>query len=260
MLRITTLRVGSCRVPAFSAGLPDRGKVMLPALAHFIETKTSSLLVDCGYGDAFFTATDKFPGKAYRLVTPVILPPAEHLQKQLPRLPDHVVLTHMHGDHVAGLLDLPAHIPVSASGQAIAHLRGLSNWRATLAACPPYLRDGILSRNPQPVEDKPIINTGLAQFPHGNDLTGTGDVISIPLPGHGVGQIGIWLPQAATFLIADAAYSRDGLRTGLLPPAFVLATLGDAKTYRDTFNRLRTLMQDRPDISVIPSHCRDCAP
>ncbi|OKH90211.1 MBL fold metallo-hydrolase [Thalassospira sp. TSL5-1] len=261
MLRVTTLRVGSCRVPAHSAGLPDRGKVMLPALAHFIETDTTSLLVDCGYGDAFFTATEKFPGKAYRLVTPVVLPPEERLVKQLPRLPDQVVLTHMHGDHVAGLLDLPAHIPVSASRQAIAHLRGLSSsWRATLAACPPHLRDGILSRNPQPVENKPAIATGLAPFPHGHDLTGTGEVIAIPLPGHGVGQIGIWLPNAATFLIADAAYARDALRTGRLPPAFVLATLGNAKTYRDTFDRLRSLMQERPDISVIPSHCRECAP
>ncbi|WP_417842834.1 MBL fold metallo-hydrolase [Thalassospira sp.] len=260
MLRITTLRVGSCRVPAASAGLPDRGKVMLPALAHFIETGKTTLLVDCGYGNAFFVATEKFPGRAYRLVTPVVLPPEEHLTKQLPHLPDRVVLTHMHGDHVAGLMDLPDHIPVSASNDAIAHLRGLSTLGATLAACPHYLRDGILKRTPQAIENHPVVATGLAQFPYGNDLTGTGDVIAISLPGHGVGQIGIWLPAAATFLIADAAYSCGALRSGRLPPAFVLATLGNAKAYRDTFNRLRALMQARPDISFIPSHCREYAP
>ena len=61
------------------------------------------------------------------------------------------------------------------------------------------LREAVLSRAPQPVEGGKLVKTGLPEFPEGHDVTGTGDAIAIPLPGHGVGQIGLWLPAANTF-------------------------------------------------------------
>ena len=174
MLRVTTLRIGSCRAPAFAAGLPDRGKVMLPALATLIETNTQTLLFDCGYGASFYDATDRFPARAYRIATPMTLPPQERLTAQLNRPPDLVILSHMHGDHVAGLLDLPDDIPVLASKEAIDHLSGLSSaLTATLAACPPLLRDGVLARDPRPIDERRkavCVNTRIAQtgFDNGN--------------------------------------------------------------------------------------------
>lgn len=257
MLRVTPMRVGSCRVRPFAAGLAGWRKVDLPALATLIETPNANVLVDCGYGPAFFDATHRFPARAYRIATPVQLPDHEHIMSQLNCRPDLVVLTHMHGDHVAGLMDLPRDVPVCASGAAIAHLATLRGVKATLEACPPILRDGVLARAPQPVEDRDLIETELPEFPQGRDLLGTGEIIAIPLPGHGVGQIGIWMPQTAHFLIADAAYGREALRTGRMPPAFVLHRLGDAARYRDTFARLRRLMGARPDITFLPSHCRE---
>lgn len=83
-----------------------------------------------------------------------------------------MLLTHLHGDHVAGLLDLPPEVPVIASGAAIAHLRGLGDCAAIRAACPPLLRDGVLARNPQPVEARPLTVTGLEEYPMGHDLPG----------------------------------------------------------------------------------------
>lgn len=261
MLRVTTLRIGSCRAPAVAAGLPDRGKVMLPALATLIETNTQTLLFDCGYGASFYDATDRFPARAYRIATPMTLPPQERLTAQLNRPPDLVILSHMHGDHVAGLLDLPDDIPVLASKEAIDHLSGLSSaLTATLAACPPLLRDGVLARAPRPIDERQQVETGLPEFPRGHDVLGTGEAIAIALPGHGVGQIGLWLPDARHFLIADAAYARSALRDGKLPPWPVLARLGNARAYRQTFARLRTLMRARPDITLVPSHCREAAP
>lgn len=261
MLRVNVFRIGSCRVRGFAAGLPDRGEVDLPALVTLVETDDAAILFDCGYGDAFFSATQSFPARAYRWVTPVTLPAEERLTRQLPRQPDMVVLSHMHGDHVAGLPEIAEGTPVLASTEAIAHLRRIrSEVSATLAACPMGLREAVLSRAPQPVENGALVETGLPGFPQGHDVTGTGDAIAIPLPGHGVGQIGLWLPAANTFLIADAAYARSALRSGKLPPAPVLARLGDARRYRDTFARLQALMRTRPEIVVVPSHCREAAP
>ncbi|RVV97306.1 MBL fold metallo-hydrolase [Mesobaculum littorinae] len=258
MLRVTHLSVGSCRVRAFAAGLPDRGRVDLPALVTLIDLDSLTILFDCGYGPAFFDATRRFPARAYRLATPVTLRAEERLAAQLPRRPDLILLSHMHGDHVAGLMDLPRDIPVRASGAAIAHLRGLTSAvGATLAACPLPMRDAVLARDPQPLEEAPALATGLPGFPDGRDILGTGEVIAIPLPGHGVGQTGLWLPAARTFLIADAAYSRSALRDGRLPPRPVLSRLGDARAYRDTFARLQALMRARPEITLVPSHCRE---
>ena len=260
MLRLTTLAVGSCRVPAWSAGLAGRGRVALPALATLVETEGAAVLVDTGYGRAFFAATRALPARLYRWATPARLPAAQALPAQLPRRPDLVMLTHMHGDHVAGLLDLPEDVPVTASAEAIAHLRGLSDGRAVLAACPPLLRDGVLARAPSPIEARPRAATGLPGFPEGRDLLGDGRLIAVALPGHGAGQTGLWIPEASRLLVADAAYARAALREGRMPPGPVLSRLGDRAAYRRTFERLRALARARPEIVLDPSHCREAAP
>ncbi|PRY92060.1 glyoxylase-like metal-dependent hydrolase (beta-lactamase superfamily II) [Hasllibacter halocynthiae] len=258
MLRLTTLALGHCTVLAASAGLAGRGRIELPALATLIETGDACILVDTGYGAAFLSATARFPERLYRWATPVTLPAAP-LPDLLPRPPDLVLLTHMHGDHVAGLMDLPRDVPVLASRAAIAHLRGLADWAATRAACPAGLRDGVLARVLSPVEACPRVATGLPGFPEGHDLLGDGCLIAVPLPGHGVGQTGLWVPEAARLLVADAAYARAALRAGRMPPRWLLRRLGDADAYARTFDALRALMQARPEIRIDPSHCRETA-
>ncbi|WP_323009019.1 MBL fold metallo-hydrolase [Paracoccus sp. (in: a-proteobacteria)] len=260
MLCLTTLRIGECRAPAWGAGLRGRGFATFPALVTLIRTETATVLVDGGYGPAFFKATARFPARFYRWLTPVRLPKDQWLSRQLPCVPDMVLLTHMHADHVSGLMELPEGVPVRASRQAIAHLRGLSDWQALRAACPAGLRNAVLARDPQPVEDAPLVPTGLPGFPEGHDILDDGRLIAIPLPGHGIGQIGLWIPEAARFLIADAAYGRASLRENRLPPGPVLARLGDGEAYRDTFARLRALMHRRPEIIFDPSHCPETAP
>lgn len=259
MLRLTALQIGECRAPAWGAGQAGLRRARFPALATLIETDDACILVDTGYGPAFFAATQGFPARLYRWATAVRLPPAQHLPARLPRRPHMVFLTHMHGDHSAGLIDLPADIPVIASRAAIAGLQA-GDLASIRAACPPLLRDAILARDPQPVEARPAIATGLPGFAQGHDLLGDGRLIAIALPGHGRGQTGIWIPEAARFLIADAAFSRAALRDNRLPPGVVLAALGDAAAYRRTFASLRALMQHRPDITLDPSHCPEVAP
>lgn len=257
MLRVTVLRVGECRAPAWGAGQPGL-IATFPALAMLVETETAAVLVDAGYGPAFFAATRGFPARFHRWATPVRLTPAQHLRAQLPRLPDMVFVTHFHADHAAGLIDLPASIPVMASQAAIDGL-ALDDRASLRAACPPRLRDALRARDPCPVDGAPPVPTGLAEFPLGHDLLGDGRLLAIPLPGHGIGQMGLFLPEAARFLIADAAYSRAALRGNRMPPRLVLARLGDARAYAATFAALRALAARRPDIRLDPSHCPEVA-
>ncbi|MBK4216787.1 MBL fold metallo-hydrolase [Paracoccus caeni] len=255
MLRVTTLKIGECRAPAWGAGLPGLRRATFPAQATLIETESACVLVDTGYGPAFFEATRRLPARIYRWLTPVRLSDGEHLLQQLPRVPDLVFLTHMHADHSAGLADLPSQTPVVASAEAIDDLRQRGDLASLRAACPPVLRDMILARDPSPVEARAVVSTGLDEFPLGHDLFGDGRIIAIRLPGHGIGQTGLWLPEVARFLIADAAFGRRSLRENRLPPAVVLSHLGDAEAYRRTFARLRALMLRRPEITIDPSHC-----
>lgn len=257
MLCVTAMRLGECRAPAWAAGQPGL-IARFPALAFLVEAGDRAVLVDSGYGPAFFATTRGFPARLYRWATPVRLPAGRQLLHQLPRLPDAVFVTHFHADHAAGLVDLPAGIPVLASGAAIDGL-ALGDLASLRAACPPGLRDALRARHPQPVDGGAPVATGLAEFPLGHDLLGDGRLIAIALPGHGRGQMGVWLPELARFLIADAAYSRAALRSGRMPPRMVRARLGDAAAYARTFASLRALMARRPEIRLDPAHCPEVA-
>src|SRR5690606_25339194 len=81
------------------------------------------ILFDTGYHRRFFTATEAFPERLYRLMTPVRYDEAESLEIQLSRLGlasqdiAGVFVSHFHGDHIAGLRAFPkAHIFCAREG------------------------------------------------------------------------------------------------------------------------------------------------
>ena len=95
------------------------------------------ILVDTGYGDRFLAATQSFPQRFYRWVTPATpagttsallaaagIPPAEIR---------HVVVTHFHADHVGGLAEFP-HATIHHHAEALEPLSRLPAWRQVRAA------------------------------------------------------------------------------------------------------------------------------
>jgi glyoxylase-like metal-dependent hydrolase (beta-lactamase superfamily II) len=115
-VRVDLLLVGHCmHCERITRAGGSWRPVAFPALAALIWHPTQGpLLYDTGYADHFNTATAPFPERIYRWVTPPVLPPAQRLEAQLAarglRLRDIRValISHFHGDHVAGLRDLPA--------------------------------------------------------------------------------------------------------------------------------------------------------
>jgi glyoxylase-like metal-dependent hydrolase (beta-lactamase superfamily II) len=71
------------------------------------------ILFDTGYDPAFLAATKPFPERLYRWATPVEIPQGRDAASQCrsmgvdPAEVRHVVLSHFHGDHVAGLHAFP---------------------------------------------------------------------------------------------------------------------------------------------------------
>lgn len=263
------LRAGACRHLEYMA---DRGgqlrTVDFPALCGLIQHPTRGwMLYDTGYAEHFFTATESWPERLYRAALPVDLPPAQLLAHQLaqhgiaPQDIGTVIISHYHGDHIAGLRDFPnaRFLALQADTDALRMLQG-HRWRSTLKAqlhglLPP---DFFARLSAVDARARCVLPTWMAPFSEGFDLLGDGSLLGVPLPGHSHGQLGLFIPDAdgrPAFLVADACWSMPACRAGRLPPWLTLLVSADSKRYHHTFRGLQALALREPSLSMLPSHC-----
>lgn len=265
--RVHILRAGECSHPAVmtrrDAGLAP---AVFPALAALIvHPDEGPILFDTGYDPAFFAATDPFPERFYRWATPVRLGPGEAVADQLPRFgyaPEDiraVVVSHFHGDHIAGLTRFPnARIVCARAGLEQVRRKGrIARVRnGVLAALAPADIDVRAAF----FEDRPQVPLGpdMAPFETGADLLGDGSLLAVHLPGHCPGHWGLLVRQTddrVRFLIADAAWSSSAVRDDVPPPRLTTALLGETEPYRETLHALHRLRARNADLIVTPSHC-----
>lgn len=266
----TMLRVGGCRQLQCMA---DRGgrwaSTDFPALCGLIRHPDAGwILYDTGYAEHFFKATQALPERLYRHAVPVQLPVQEQLLVQLQALgigADDirvVIISHFHGDHIAGLRDFPqaSLIAMSTGRRHIESLRSHS-LRAALSG-------HLLALLPDNFGDRMTLVDGcrvhalpawMMPFTQGYDLLGDGSLIGVPLPGHSVGQLGLFIPDALgrpVFLVADACWSVPACGAGRLPAAAALwFTSHNVEQYRQTYSDLGVLIRREPAVAILPSHC-----
>ena len=257
------LKVGACRHPEI---MTRRGghlcSVNFPALVGLILHRNGPVLFDTGYHARFFAATETFPERFYRWVTPVQYDAVESLTAQLARFGiepsdiQAIFVSHFHGDHVAGLTDFPGARVFCARAGLERLSRGGRFTR---------VRQGLLSTlvpralDATCFEDLPRIPLPgqLAPFAEGIDLLKDGSLIAVELPGHCPGHWGLWVnakPEA--FFIGDAAWTMAAIREGAPPPALTTGLLGDTAVYRDTLKKLQAV---QGKVEIIPSHCEETA-
>ncbi|MDO5641503.1 MAG: NAD-dependent epimerase/dehydratase family protein [Paracoccus sp. (in: a-proteobacteria)] len=274
-IRLQMLRVGDC----LTAGTALRRDALplphvVPALVAVLDHGGGDIsLFDAGYGRLWPGITRALPEIGYRLVVPSRLPKRQQLDVSLRRLGvgavSRVVFSHLHADHVAGLFDLDRVPPCLASHEALSALQdipdgpgALSDRIAAMRAALPLalarqLRDLARTGRLSAIEAAPLVSLPglLGGLGPGHDLTGDGSVIALPLPGHGRGQIGLWLPRTsrgAVLLAGDAAFSGAALRDRVMPPVAVVSRLGDPAAYLRTFGMLARLVSE--GVEVITSH------
>ena len=267
IMKINILNAGYCTAPEHIAIHGGRWRTIhFPAMfALFRHPKFGAMLFDTGYSYRFFDETKKFPKRFYRWMTPVTLHEEDLVVNQLatfnlqPRDISHVFISHFHADHIGSLPDLSwsrfVYMP-----HAFSHLRNLSPSEDMKHA---YLR-GLIptdfdSRSQLVDMSKPVLLTKeYAPFKTGYDLLGDGSIIGVELPGHALGQMGIFArddDDTLFFFVADAAWLKRSIVENRPPHKIANLLFPDPAAYRETLGNLQTYYLTHPDTHVIPSHC-----
>lgn len=268
-MRRTSLAMAECgrcrQLHALTMVGAPRRVIDFAALVGIIRHPVEGLvLFDTGYDPAFLAATRPFPERLYRWTTPVTLPAGQTAVERLAAMghaPDdvrHVVLSHFHGDHVAGLHRFP-HARLHCARAGLADLRSRSRLSRT--------RHGLLAAlvpdrigEAQFFEDAAhvALPSAVAPFDRGADLLGDSSLVAVELPGHCPGHWGLALALddgRHALLVADAAWSLDAIERDAPPPRFTAGLLGDPVAARATLRALHGLC-GRDGLALLPSHCR----
>jgi glyoxylase-like metal-dependent hydrolase (beta-lactamase superfamily II) len=171
----------------------------------------------------------------------------------------YVVISHLHGDHIAGLRDFPSAEFITMRSEVAAMDRRSRLCNLTHGTLPALLPDDFRQRVCH-AEDAPQVSlpAGLQPFEQGFDLFGDGSVLAVHLPGHSRGQIGIVFRQEndrLTFMSADACWTMAALREDRSPTWLARRIFDHDGQYRQTFHRLQRMQAGGGAPWLIPSHC-----
>ncbi len=218
------------------------------------------ILFDTGYAPRMLAATQDWPYRLYRWATPFVAPPELAICEQLKRASidpeqiSHIIISHFHADHVAGLLDFPKAklICSRAAYQGIAQRTG---YKALLRAYLPQLIPLDFKARASFIEAfQPETLPGLGPT---CDLFGDGSLRLVSLPGHAQGQIGLLAEtaQGSWFFVADGAWYRKSIRDIRPPTGPATLFVDDMQAVGETLNNLHLFAEACPTVTLMPTHC-----
>lgn len=247
---------------------PVHGKKYCRAYATWAlieHPKQGLILFDTGYAPRFRSATAHWPYRIYALMTPMFLEahePALERIKTLGYTPDQIktiLISHFHGDHIAGLKDFPQ-AKVFCSASAWAQASTLKGWAAVSKGILPDLIPADLEQRIYCIPDSDLGQLKKANSAY--DLFGDGSIQLYALPGHGRGQLGAVLTtsEKPVFLAADAAWQLEPWKAGILPKPIVRLFFDDWAAYKKTFVELRNWAEEHPECQIVFTHSPEIVP
>ncbi|AZI43422.1 MBL fold metallo-hydrolase [Deinococcus psychrotolerans] len=271
VVRVVPLAAGEC---LNIAALTERGaawrvKVYPAGFALLLHPVRGAVLFDTGYSFRVPELMRRWPGLLYGLITPVRLQPWQTPLAQLARLGitaqdvRHVIVSHLHADHVGALRDFPA-ADIYLDAGAYPPLRGLRGLRAVRRAFLPELLPPDFEARSRALTFKPA-PPAFAPFEQVADVFGDGSVYALPVPGHAPGMIALVVrtrEDAAldgnggglTLLASDAAWSAKAARSGEAGHPLANLLSWDVKQGQRSREQLRDWLAAHPRTRVIVSH------
>ncbi|MCJ1716014.1 MBL fold metallo-hydrolase [Curtobacterium sp. VKM Ac-2922] len=221
-----------------------RERRVFPAGVFLYESGVRRVLFDTGY--AAHPWKTGAAGWAYRRLLPPDVPPGSTIAAQVdPATITHVVLSHLHPDHVGGLRSFPDATLVVTEAVRRA-MQG------------PRIRDGVLRgllpTTPRPGSVQVVPRSAFRAGPLGLgtvDLFDDGSWQLVDLPGHADGHVGA-LVEDRVLLAGDAAWGRDLLGQEHRIRAVPRAVAHDADAQARTAQAL--LDAERSGVRLLFSH------
>lgn len=266
-MKINILHAGYCTAPEHIAIHGGRWRsIHFPAMFALLQHPSfGPMLFDTGYSYRFFDETRKFPNRFYRWMTPVTLHEEDLVVNQLatfgirPQDITHVFISHFHADHIGSLRDLTGSRYIYMP-HAFAHLRALPPSEDIKHAFMRGLIPTDFDQRSHEVDMSKaiLLSEEYAPFKKGYDLLGDVSIIGVELPGHALGQMGIFVRDENNklfFFVADAAWLKQSIVQNRPPHKIADLIFSDGKIYRETLGNLHKYYLTHPDTNVIPSHC-----
>ena len=248
-------RYGS-RLPQLWWVLTSRSWGRIPLLAFVIEHKHGLVLFDAGMDPATTTDPNYISSPIGRFLLKRLfrfhITPDDALGNQLqmhgfnPSNVQKVVVSHLHWDHIGGISDVPrAELIVSRD-----------EWHQLSKKHPE--RDWILKEHIEvpgakwhPIDFAPTNDPLLEPFGGAFDVMDDGSMMLVPTPGHTPGSLSMLVRSAGVpplLFVGDLTYSGDLLMKDQVPG------IGDAKRLQTSYEKVRNLKAQLPDLVILPSH------
>ena len=184
--------------PTVVEGTRSPGRIAIAMTAFVVEHPSARFLVDPGMcADVGPRVIFQLPG----VLRAAVRPPADAIATAAAlgeQAVDFALPTHLHWDHVCGLLDLPS-VPVHVHQPEL-------DWITTGDVAPVGgVRDALQDR---PISTFVLDGPAVSAFERSHDLFGDGSVLLVDLAGHTPGSVGILVNTASgrVLLAGDAAW------------------------------------------------------
>jgi glyoxylase-like metal-dependent hydrolase (beta-lactamase superfamily II) len=264
-LSVRFFQSGYCRQSnAMSGGTGWQWRRYYAVFLLVSHPEQGNVLIDTGYSQDFFDATRWGMAFLSRLMLPATLD--QHLDAAgilnscgvAPETIRSIFITHFHADHISGLKRFPNSRYI-ARRNAWSYLASLSSWGKSQELFFPTLVPDDFEQRTDWIEEHEFADAhsslpGFRLLDYWKD----GSMFLVDLPGHAIGQYGLFFPGLPRPLlyVVDAAWNLQAMRSGRQIPSPLMFLQHDAKAYRETWTALRSL-QSENKIDMIACHCQE---